>query len=167
MIIRTEKSEDYQAAYRVNVKAFGRSAEADLVKILRKEASPNISLVAIEDGKVVGHILFTPVTLSGHAGLKIMGLGPMAVLPGYQGKGFGSALVIGGLEKSREIGYGAVVVLVHPWFYLRFGFVPSKNFGITCEDNVKPEVFMVLELLPEYLLGVVGLIRYHAAFAGV
>jgi putative acetyltransferase len=89
MIIRTEKSEDYQAAYRVNVKAFGRSAEADLVKILRKEASPYISLVAIEVGKVVGHILFALVTLSGDTGLKIMGLGPMPVLPESQSKGIG------------------------------------------------------------------------------
>ena len=93
MLIRDEEQKDRAAVHAVNVSAFEASAEADLVDVLREQAHPVVSLVAMEGGRIVGHIMFSPVSLSGHPGLKIMGLAPMAVAPEYQRKGIGSALV--------------------------------------------------------------------------
>ena len=97
MNIRLEGPNDYAMIRAVNKSAFETGAEANLVEVLRKEASPCISLVAEVSETIVGHILFTPVSLQGHAELKIMGLGPMAVIPEHQHKGVGSALVNAGL----------------------------------------------------------------------
>lgn len=167
MLIRTEEPKDRAAVHAVNVSAFETPAEADLVDVLRKEAHPIVSLVAEQDGAIVGHIMFSPVTLSGHADLKIMGLAPMAVAPEQQNKGIGSALVRAGLERCKGLGFGAAVVLGHTWFYPRFGFVPSVRYGIGCEYEVPQDVFMVMELQPGYLREATGIIKFHAAFNGV
>jgi len=167
MLIRPEEPEDYSAVHTVNAAAFETPAEANLVDVLREEANPVISLVAEEDAVIVGHILFSPVTLSGHSNLKIMGLAPMAVEPAHQKQGIGSALVKIGLEKCKELGYGAVVVLGHTWLYPRFGFSPSVRYGIRCEYDVPEEAFMVLEIETGYLRGVYGAIKYHPAFDNV
>ena len=135
-----------------------------LVDTLRQEAEPIVSIVAEEKGRVVGHIMFSPVTLSGHPHLKIMGLAPLAVLPENQRKGIGSGLAEAGLQRCRELGFGAVVVLGHREYYPRFGFVPSQHFGIGCEYEVPQETFMVVELEHGLLNGVSGTIEYHEAF---
>ena len=165
MQIRPEGAADIAAVRAVNRAAFETSAEADLVDALRDQAAAVVSLVAEDAGSVVGHILFSPVTLSGHAELKIMGLAPMAVLPAEQRRGIGSALVRAGLDRCQALGCGAVVVLGHPGYYPRFGFMPASRFGIGCEYDVPDEVFMALELEPGILRGQSGTIRYHAAFA--
>jgi putative acetyltransferase len=167
MIIRSEEPEDYGGVYAVNGSAFETTAEANLVEALRKEATPIVSLIADDDGTVVGHIMFSPVSLSGHVDLKIMGLGPMAVSPAHQHKGIGSALVRAGLERCEELGVGAAIVLGHPGYYPRFGFLPSIEYGIRSEYEVPQEVFMVLELLPGYFKDKSGTIQYHAAFNNV
>jgi len=167
MLIRPEEPKDQSAVHAVNASAFETSAEADLVDVLRKEAHAVISLVAEDNSLIVGHIMFSPVSLSGHADLKIMGLAPMAVAPKHQRKGIGSALVKTGLEKCKEIGYGAVVVLGHSGYYPRFGFKSSMKYGIGCEYEVPPEAFMVVELQPGYLQGAKGIIQFHAAFNDV
>lgn len=164
MQIRLEEREDMSAVYEVNISAFETPAEAKLVNKLRKEVKPIISLVAEENEEIVGHILFTPVRLSGDPELKIMGLGPMAVIPAYHGKGIGSALVRAGLAKCKESGYGAVAVLGHTWFYPRFGFKPSVLYDIRPEYDVPEEVFMILELEPDYLMDASGSIQYHPLF---
>ncbi len=167
MLIRAEEQSDRADVHALNVSAFATPAEADLVDALRAEAKPVVSLVAEQDGAVVGHILFSPVTLSGGAGLKIMGLAPMAVAPSRQRRGIGCALVRAGLERCRALGVGAVVVLGHPGYYPRFGFSPSSRFGIDSEYDVPAEAFMVCELEPGFLREAAGTIRYHAAFADV
>lgn len=167
MLIRAEKESDRDAVYAVNDSAFETSAEARLVNALREQARPVVSLVAEEGAQVVGHILFSPVTLSGHPELKLMGLAPMAVSPEKQKQGIGSALIRAGLEQCRELGFVAVVVLGYPEYYPRFGFVPSSKFGIDSEYEVPDDVFMVLELQPGSLSGKMGKIKYHAAFANV
>ena len=151
----------------MNVSAFETALEANLVDALRAQAQPLVSLVADDDGAIVGHIMFSPVSLSGHPALHIMGLAPMAVFPDRQRAGIGSALVRAGLEQCARLGFGAVVVLGHPAYYPRFGFVTSTRFGIGCEYDVPEDVFMVVELQPGYLRGVSGTIRYHAAFSSV
>ena len=153
--------------YAVNTSAFETPAEANLVDTLRAQAEPIVSLVAEAKGCVVGHIMFSPVALSGHPDIKIMGLAPLAVLPEHQGKGIGSALVKTGLQRCRKLGFGAVVVLGHAEYYPRFGFLPSRHFGIGSEYEVPQEVFMVVELESGFLGGVSGRIKYHAAFKEV
>ena len=167
MLIRNEEENDLAAVHAVNASAFESPAEAYLVNTLRKEACPIVSLVAVENKAVVGHILFSPVLLTDHPGLKIMCLAPLAVLPANQGKGIGSALVRVGLERCKDSGFGAVVVLGHPEYYRRFGFLPSSRFDIGCEYDVPEEAFMVVELQRGYLCGSSGTIKYHAAFKNV
>jgi putative acetyltransferase len=167
VLIRLEEPKDYTAVLAVNVSAFKTTAEAKLVDVLRKEAHPNVSFVAEDEGTIVGYIMFSPVSLSGHASLKIMGLGPMAVVPTQQRKGIGSALVMVGLEKCKELGFGAVIVLGHIRYYPRFGFTPAVHFGIECEYEVPQDAFMVMELEPGYLTGAHGIIKYHPAFNDV
>ena len=145
--------------------AFDTGSEADLVDRLRERANPFISLVADDGGSIVGHILFTPVTLSGHANLRLLGLAPMAVVPSAQRRGIGSALVCAGLERCRKEGAAAVVVLGHPAYYPRFGFSAASGFGIRSEYDVPDEAFMALELEAGSLRGRTGTIRYHDAFA--
>jgi len=167
MLIRAEKENDRDAVYAVNVLAFETPSEANLVDTLREQAQPIVSLVAEDNGEIVGHIMFSPVSLSGHPNLKVMGLAPMAVAPEHQRKGIGSALVRAGLEQCKELGFTAVVVIGHPEYYPRFGFSPSSRFGIDSEYEVPEEVFMALELQSGALSGKTGRVKYHAAFSNV
>jgi putative acetyltransferase len=163
--IRRETPADAAAVRRVNESAFETSTEADLVERLHAGARPLVSLVAEEDGAIVGHILFSPVTLSGAAETPIMGLAPMAVVPAHQQRGIGSALVRAGLLACKELGFDAVVVLGHAEYYPRFGFQPAARFGVSCEYDVPDDVFMALELTAGALGRTGGTIRYHGAFA--
>jgi len=165
MLIRAEKECDRDAVYAVNKSAFEMPSEADLVDVLRQQAQPVVSLVAEENGEVVGHIMFSPVSLSDHPNLKLMGLSPIAVAPVHQRTGIGSALVRSGLDQCRQLDFVAVVVLGHPDYYPRFGFLPSSQFGIDSEYDVPEEVFMAMELRPEALTGKTGRVRYHPAFS--
>lgn len=167
MKVRLENEGDYSAVFQLNASAFPSEAEAQLVENLRRVATPSLSLVAEEKGEVVGHILFTPVSIPGFPELKLMGLAPMAVTPNRQRQGIGSALVLAGLTFCRDQGVDAVVVLGHPAYYPKFGFSPSSKFGISCEYDVPEEVFMLAELEPNALKGKGGQVKYHEAFGAV
>lgn len=167
MVIRAEERKDWAAIHAVNASAFETSAEARLVARLRQEAQPVISLIAEEDDEIIGHTMFSPVSLTGHVDPKILGLGPMAVLPKHQRKGIGSALVRAGLEQCKRLGFGAVVLVGHPEFYSRFGFQPASRFGIACEFDVPQEAWMAIELEPGFLADATGAIKYHPAFREV
>ena len=165
--LRDETDTDRGAVFALNTAAFATDAEARLVDALRVSADPLISLVAEKDDVVVGHIMFSPVSLESHDGLRLMGLAPMAVSPALQRRGIGTRLVEAGLDRCRDIGCAAVAVLGHPEYYPRFGFRPSAAWGIDSEYDVAEEAFMLLELAPGCLDDRHGVIRYHAAFAGV
>lgn len=167
VLIRAEEKNDVSGVHAVNTTAFETHSEADLVDALREQASPVVSLVADQDGVIVGHIMLSPVTLSGHPEVKIMGLGPMAVVPEVQRRGIGSELVRAGLEQCRQLGFTAVVVLGHPDYYPRFGFSPASHFDIDSEYEVPDDVFLAMELQPGALNGVTGRVQYHAAFGNV
>src|SRR5262245_15746296 len=146
MRVRPETEADRAAIRAVNEAAFESPAEADIVDALRSKGAELVSLVAARDGVVLGHILFSPVSLAGRGELKLMGLGPMAVAPRNQREGIGSALVREGLTRCTERGVDAVAVVGHPRFYPRFGFVAATRYGLRCEYDVPDDVFMIAEL---------------------
>jgi len=162
MHIRYEQADDADKIRHVLLAAFETDAEANLVDALHGTGVELISLLAEQDGDVIGHILFSPVTIDGN--ISIAGLAPMAVTPKWQNKGIGTALVNEGINACIQSGYQAVVVLGHPHYYPRFGFVPSESFGIQCEYDVPAEVFMIKELQKGALKGISGTIRYHQVF---
>jgi putative acetyltransferase len=123
---------------------------------LRQICSSRISLVAISNDQIVGHILFTPIVIHGKERIvQGMGLAPMTVLPEFQRQGIGSRLVKAGLDVIEKTKYPFVIVLGHPTYYPRFGFVPASRYGITSEyENVPDEAFMILVFDREVFKGV-------------
>lgn len=166
--IRFETPEDIPGIRHVNRLAFGRDNEADLVDRLRGERAITLSLVAIQDEQPVGHILITPVSVHAEESRwDAVALGPMAVRPSHQRRGIGSALIRAAFDQLKKLGHYIVIVLGHPDYYPRLGFVPAKPLGIRWENDVPEEVFMVAELKEGALHGRSGIVRYHPAFDGV
>jgi putative acetyltransferase len=165
-VIRDERSPDAPAIRAVLEAAFSQALEADLVDRLRTACRDRISLVACDDDRIVGHILFTPAIIDKPEGTVVgYGLAPMAVLPELQRTGIGSALVHAGIERLRHSGCPFVIVVGHPTYYPRFGFVPASTCGIRCEwDGVPDEAFMVLVLEPSISSQLAGLARYRPEF---
>lgn len=166
IFIRPEESRDYAAVRTLNLAAFDGGPEAGLVDTLRTSCPDHVSLVAEDEGRVVGHILFTPVVVEGSGGSAHgMGLAPMAVVPERQREGVGSLLVHRGLEITREGSTPFVVVLGHPEYYPRFGFEPASRFGFRCQwDGVPEEAFMVKAFQPDALPPGGGVARYRPQF---
>lgn len=173
MEVRAEKPADLEAIRRVNVAAFGRESEANLVDRLRGAAS-TFSFVAVESEQIVGCIFFSPVVItqsgcSTNVGecagdLLVLGLAPVAVLPEYQRQGIGALLIQHGLAECTRLGCKAIVVLGSPVYYPRFGFVAAKERGLRCEYPVPDEAFMVLELESGALEGCPGTVKYRLEF---
>jgi len=167
MRIRPEDSLDLSGIRAVNLAVFETSMEANLVEALRALAAPIVSLVAEDAGAIVGHILFSPVTLAAHPEIRVMGLAPMAVMPVRQRQGIGSTLIRDGLHACKRIGATAVVVLGHATYYPRFGFAPASRFGLKCQYDVPDEAFMAVEIESGALQNRGGTVTYHPAFEGV
>jgi len=167
MQIRPERPEDRDAVFDVNRLAFGQENEARLVDALRLSSAfiPELSLVALDGSQVMGHILFTRIIVRGGSQAHdALALAPMAVLPPFQKQGIGSALVRRGLEDARGLGHRVVIVVGHPDYYPRFGFVPARPLGILAPFEVPSEAFMALELKPGALLGIRGVVEYPPEF---
>ena len=162
--VRHETSSDEFQVRELNLAAFPGPSEANLVDLLRSDAHPLISLIAEEEGQVLGHICFSPMTSDCDDELLIMGLAPMAVTATRQRQGIGSALVKAGIERCAELGAKAVVVLGHASYYPRFGFRPADEFGVASEYDVPRDVFMLLELETGCFSGAGCTVRYHPAF---
>jgi putative acetyltransferase len=166
--IREEEPEDVIAIRRVNEEAFGQPQEARLVDMLRANKAVLLSLVAAVHHRIVGHILFSPVRLESRpTQLEGAGLGPMAVVPEFQRTGIGSKLVAEGTERLRERCCPFIVVVGHPEYYPRFGFVPASCHGVRCQWEVPDEAFMLLPLEQSRLHGMSGVVRYPDEFSAV
>jgi putative acetyltransferase len=161
--IREERVSDIASIRAVNIRAFGRDQEANIVDALRTNAAVVLSLVASREGDVVGHILYSPVTIGD---VTAAALGPMAVVPECQRQGIGSALVRAGQQRLQELGCPLVVVVGHPAFYPRFGFEPARARGLICEWPVPDNVFM-LAMLSEAKRDLKGLAKYRSEFSTV
>ncbi|MCB0586775.1 MAG: N-acetyltransferase [Phaeodactylibacter sp.] len=168
--IRAEAPQDYTAIREANDKAFEQQNEGRLIEALRAlpEFIPELSLVAEHHGKIIGHILFSPVEIRGKQTVhQALALAPMAVLPEYQGRGIGTQLVEEGLRQARQMGFGAVIVLGHEWFYPRFGFRPASRWNIRSPFPVPDAAFLALELRQGALQGVKGMVKYLRPFEEV
>jgi len=165
--IRREQSEDIETITHIIEKAFGSSDEANLVQLLRDRNKVVVSLVAIYDGRVVGHIMFSQVTIhprhEGYEGYNGVGLAPVAVLSNHQNKGIGSSLIRKGLEECRQAGYYLAVVLGDHRYYSRFGFSRASNYGLENEYGAV-EHFTAMELSKGALEDVSGLVKYQPEF---
>ena len=166
IIIREERPEDEEAVRAVNEKAFVQPDEADIVDCLQKSCPGLLSLVALDGDEVVGHILFSPAKIEGDAvTIEGMGLAPIAVLPERQRQGVGTQLVKRGIEMLRSRDCPYIIVLGHPEYYPRFGFVRASLHGIRSQwDGVPDEAFMIMILDQSAMKGVSGVARYRDEF---
>ena len=165
--IRSEIPADIPAIFEVNLQAFGQDGEARLVRALRNDGDyiPGLSLVAVHEDKIIGHILFVPVSIeSDHARVPAIALAPLSVSFEYQCQGVGSSLIEEGLRACRDLGYRIVIVVGHPSYYPRFGFTMAPALGIKAPFPCQNEVFMACSLVPGAFNGVHGTVRYPPAF---
>ncbi len=158
-MIRHATPDDHAAIHAVVAAAFGQPDEADLVGALRADGDALLELVAIEDGAVVGHILFSP--LATDTGARFAALAPLAVQPGRQKDGLGTALMEVAHERLRAAGVEALIVLGHPAYYPRVGY--SAEAALTVKSPFKGPGFMALALKPGALDAPVT-ITYAKAF---
>ena len=164
MIVRTERAGDIDAIRSLTETAFKAAPHADgtehvIIDRLRAAGALTLSLVAEADGAVVGHVAFSPVTVSdGSAGW--YGLGPISIDPARQGEGIGGKLIHEGLDRLKAIGATGCVLLGDPAYYSRFGFEPDVRLTL---EGVPPEYFMRVAFSPVYGEGTVS---YHPGFYG-
>lgn len=164
MRIESEAPEFREAVLALNSMAFGGDEEAGIIARLDRNGLVLLSLVAIEEGAVIGHILFSrlDVTVEG-AAINAAALAPMAVLPGHQRRGIGGALVLAGIAGMSQQRIEAIIVLGHTEFYPRFGFRHDLVRNIASPFTAH-DAFMGLELSPGVLAGKAGICTYPQAF---
>lgn len=168
LLIRAEAADERAAVVRINDDAFGGTAESRLIESISRTGRPTISLVACADGAPVGHIFFSEVHMrSDGPVLSVFALAPMAVVPAWQRRGIGSRLVESGLDACVRRGGQVVVVVGHPAFYPRFGFVPASRVGLRSVYSSAGDAFMAFESPKGALAGRAGVVEYPAEFADV
>ncbi len=167
--VSKEKKSDHAQVFHVHLQAFGRPNEGRLVDALRANAEvfiPELSIVARDDGRVVGHILFTRINIRHEAGTvhESLALAPVAVIPVYQGIGIGGRLINEGLAVAKRLGFRSVIVLGHENYYPKYGFKPADKWNIKCPFEVPSNAFMALELEDGSLGHVSGTVVYPKEF---
>lgn len=163
--VRRERSEDIGAIRDLLAAAFPTPAEAALVDDLRAADALPVSLVAFDGDSVIGHIAFSPVSISSEPAFNpIWALAPLAVAPAVQRGSVGSALVRAGLRACADAGCRGIVVLGAPDFYHRFGFFSAAERGLRCRFDAPPEAFMVAELVSGAVPFHQGVVHFHEAF---
>ena len=170
--VRREVEKDYAVCEQVIDKAFEKEVHSDhrekhLVSRLRKSDAfiPELSLVAVKDNNVIGHIMYTKLIIKNNNKEELsLALAPLSVLPEFQRKGVGSKLVNKSLEIAKNLGYKSVIVLGHVDFYPKFGFVPASKWNIKGPFEVLDEYFMALELEKDALSNISGTVIYSKEF---
>lgn len=167
LIIRSETQADYDAVYSLIYQSFLNAKHQDgneqnLVVRLRQSSAfiPELSLVAEDNGQIVGYILLTKIQISGHTELA---LAPLAVLPNRQGQGIGGQLITTAHTIAKQLGYHYSVVLGEPEYYQRFGYIPADNFGITAPFELPTDYYLAYALQDNPKL-VQGVVEYDKAF---
>lgn len=161
-LISNETDADMDAISDVTVAAFNtleisNHTEQFIITALRAAGALSISLVAVMDNRVIGHIAFSPVTLSDGTP-NWYGLGPISVLPEFQRQGIGTALMQEGLARLQGMNAQGCCVVGHPEYYQKFGFQNTSNLRL---DDVPPEVFFVLPFAERIPM---GMVTFHEAF---
>jgi putative acetyltransferase len=162
--IRREEPGDVPAIREVNRRAFGQDQEANIVDALRGNRAVLLSLVATVDGMIAGHAMYSPASVGPVEGAA---LGPIAVVPEHQRRGIGARLIEAAHQMLADTACPFVIVLGHPAYYPRFGFVPASSRGIRCAWEVPDDAFMVLVLDDARMQGVEGLAEYRDEFSTV
>ena len=160
-MIREEHAGDVAAIRDVHDRAFGRAGEGQLVDALRAGGATLLSLVAVAEDQIVGHIFYSPASIGEIRGA---GLAPVGVLPEHQRRGLGHALIEAGNQRIRDTGCPFIIVLGHPDYYQRFGFTPASRHGVTCQWDVPDEAFMMLVLDESAMKGQSGVATYRQEF---
>jgi predicted N-acetyltransferase YhbS/RimJ/RimL family protein N-acetyltransferase len=166
--VRPERGGDAGAIRALHEDAFaGSDFEPRIVDRSRALPGPRLSLVAVDSGRIAGHVLLTPVTIEGDAARAplFLGLGPLGVATACQRRGLGGWLVRAALERAPGLGAAAVFLLGHPGYYPRFGFTPARHRGLAYEGARLADAFQGIELAPGALGGRTGFVRYGPAFA--
>ncbi|HMQ78567.1 MAG TPA: N-acetyltransferase [Ignavibacteria bacterium] len=167
LYVRGEKAADYDAITEINRLAFGRDDEGILINDIRKTRSYEFgfSLVAIKEDVILGHVLFSKGFIT-HRGrrFKCLVLGPVAVHPEHQRHGIGKALINEGLERAKEVGFGAVIVVGDPVYYAQFGFKPAVTMKLRTSMKIPDENFMAKEISRNALRGIIGTVMFPREF---
>lgn len=174
LTIDKEEINDYNEVEKVVEEAFKNAEHTDhsehiLVNRLRKvkEFIPELSLVAKDDDKIVGHIMLTKINIkSENTQTESLALAPVSVLPEYQDKGIGSKLINESLKIAKKLGFKSIIVLGHDKYYPKFGFERASKYSISAPFDVPDSSFMALELVDNALNGVNGVVIYSDAFLG-
>ncbi len=167
VIIRPEKPRDYAGVHEINRLAFRRESEARLVENLRSSPGfiPALSLIALGSKSIIGHILFSPVSIETASGeFPALVISPVAVRP-EQKEDVDIRLMRQGLRECRRRGYGLVVALGAPEYFIRFGFKAAQWTGLRPSFSVRGAQLMVLELVPGALGGVKGTVKFPPAMS--
>ena len=169
--IRPEAPADFAAIREMHLLAFSEELPqgdvATLVENLRKSHGyvPALALVAVQDGSVIGHVMFTHIQIESERGnTPAMTLAPLAVHPTWQRLGVGSLLVRHGLQLCHQLGHRIVTVIGHSTYYPKFGFIQTGPLGIAMSHGRLEESKMVLGLTPDALVGVTGIVRLPSIF---
>lgn len=170
--IRKEKPEDYSSVFELIEKAFRNEKYSDhqehfLVERLRKSKAfvPELSLVAVVDNTIVGHILLTEIVIkTAENKIKSLALAPVSVLPEFQGKGIGGKLIQTAHQIARDLGYQSIILLGHEKYYPKFGYRLAEEFGITLPFDVPKENCMAIELQLNALKNIHGEVVYPKEF---
>jgi len=144
--IRPEMPQDYVAVEHLTEQAFGQTAEAEVVRRVRQQSDLHpLSLVAIRDQTIIGHVLFSKISIAGAKKSDLLfGLGPISVHPEFQRKGFGSQLIREGLAKCESSGSLACFILGSPTYYQRFGFRNGYQAGFWYKKDEDNRAFQVI-----------------------
>ena len=169
ILLRPEEASDIETIFDLNKQAFGRDNEAKIVDLLRckKTFIPTLSIVAIRENQLVGHILFTLVEIIDNQTIRYqsLALAPVAVHPDYQSEGIGTQMIKYGLNQAQQLGFKSVIVLGRETYYPRFGFLPASHWNIYPPFDVPSYHFMAMELKPGGLHGVSGTVDFPSEFS--